>query len=357
MFDADFAPAPEFLTETIPYMLYDNLGILQTAQYFDVRIDNTRNWVQQLSGTIQDMFFCWAQPARNAADAAMCVGTNVVYRRTALEAIDGFPLVDGGGEDVITGLNMYREGYRTLYVPLVLAKGVCPDTFEAAINQQYRWGNSSLMMFTPNNPHHEAFTKAPLTFKQKMVFYSGAMYYTQSILTLFLGVGLSLVMFWVYPYAVRPGNYLPIAPALLGMFALPVIIRGWRPSVLRLTIVYAVAHLLAAIDVIRGTGDHWVPTGAKSKGKVSVRAGYIIRTWVIVNSRCYVGSSIQGYPLVRMGELLPCGALHPLPNCYPATSAAAWVRDYRTVLIAAVSVAEVPDVQANCWLNLKYSGL
>jgi cellulose synthase (UDP-forming) len=305
VFDADFAPAPEFLTETVPYMLYSDLGILQTAQYFDVRISETRNWVQQLSGSIQDMFFCWAQPARNSADAAMCVGTNVLYRRTALEATGGFPKVDGG-EDVITGLEMYREGYRTLYVPLALAKGVCPDTFESAINQQYRWGRSSMMMFIPGNPHNEAFMKAPLTLRQKMVFYSGALYYTQSILALFLGVALSLVMFWDYPYAVRPGNYLPIAPALLGMFALPMIIRGWRPSVLRLIMVYSVAHLLAAVDVVRKTGGHWVPTGAKSKGKVPVTAGHVLRTWIVVT---------QGGMWIALFRDVP---LYGWANYYPA---------------------------------------
>jgi cellulose synthase (UDP-forming) len=305
VFDADFAPAPEFLTETIPYMLYENLGIVQTAQYFDVGIGETRNWVQQFSGSIQDMFFCWAQPARNAADAAMCVGTNVVYRRTALDAVDGFPRVDGG-EDVVTGLDMYCEGYRTLYVPLVLAKGVCPDTFDAAINQQYRWGRSSMMMFGGRNPHSGAFRKCPLSLKQKMVFWSGALYYTQSVLVLVLGVAPSIVMFWFFPWAVRPGNYLPIAPAMLGMFALPTIIRGWRPSVLRLIIVYSVAHTLAAIDVIKGGGGHWVPTGSKSRGKVPARAGFIIRLWIILT---------QGAMWVALFKDVPT---YGFANYYPA---------------------------------------
>jgi cellulose synthase (UDP-forming) len=305
VFDADFAPAPEFLIQTLPYMLYDNLGILQTAQYFDVRIAETRNWIQQLSGSIQDMFFCWGQPARNAADAAMCVGTNVIYRRTALEAAGGFPKVDGGGEDVITGLEMCTEGYRTLYVPLVLAKGVCPDTFEAAVNQQYRWGRSSMMMFGGRNAHHEAFAKAPLTFRQKMVFWSGAMYYTQSILVLFLGVAPSLVMFWVFPYAVRPGNYLPIAPAMLGMFALPTIIRGWRPSVLRLILVYSVAHLLAVVDLIKGGDDHWVPTGSKAKSDVPSRAAHVIRAWVVITQSAMWIALLHDIPLYGWSNYYP----------------------------------------------------
>lgn len=279
VFDADFAPAPEFLTETLPYMLYSDLGILQTAQYFDVGKFETRNWIQQFSGAVQDMFFCWAQPARNSADAAMCVGTNVVYRRAALAATDGFPLVDGG-EDVITGLDLYSKGYRTLYVPLALAKGVCPDTFDAVINQQYRWAHSSMLMFGGQNAYARSFRNSPLSLKQRIVFWSGALYYTQSVLALVIAVLPSLVMLWAFPYAIYPGNYLPIAPAMLGMLALPAIIRGWRPATLRIVMVYSVAHLLAVIDVARGDGGSWVPTGAKSSGRVPVRAGIIIRTWV-----------------------------------------------------------------------------
>lgn len=283
VFDADFAPCSSFLIETIPYMLYKNVGIVQTTQFFDVRISETRNWIQQLGGSTQDMFFCWAQPARNTADSAMCVGTNVVYRRKALEEIGGFPRVDDGGEDIVTGLDMYSSGYRTIYLPINLAKGVCPDTFKAAINQQYRWALSSMKMFIGKNAYSKSFRRAPLNWKQRVVFWSGAMYYAQSVLVLITAVLPSLVMLWCFPYFVGPGNYIPIAPAMLSMFALPLILRGWRPATLRLIVVYSVSHLLAAIDTVRGTAAGWVPSGAQSKsGGIVRRAGWITRVWVLV---------------------------------------------------------------------------
>jgi cellulose synthase (UDP-forming) len=283
VFDADFAPAPEFLLETVPYMLYENIGIVQTAQYFDVKMGQTRNWVQQLSSSTQDMFFCWAQPARNTADAGMCVGTNVVYRRSALVSIGGFPRVSSGGEDIVTGLDMYAKGYRCIYLPLCLAKGVCPDDFESTINQQYRWSHTSMLMFTGNNEYREAFKASPLNFKQKLVFLSGILYYSQSILFLITAVLPSLVMLWVYPWMVGPGNYLPIAPAMLGMLALPLIVRGWRPTTLRLILVYSVSHMLSAIDAVRGHEAGWVATGEKKKsGNMAPRAGKVLRTWVVI---------------------------------------------------------------------------
>ena len=310
VFDADFAPAPDFLLELMPYTLYDNIGIVQSTQYFDVKMRQTRNWIQQLSGSMQDMFFCWAQPARNTADAAMCVGTNVIYRRSALEAIGGFPRVDDGGEDIITGLDMYAAGYRTLYVPVNLAKGVCPDNFNAAVNQQYRWALSTMKMFVGKNVYSKSLKDAPLDMGQRIVFWSGILYYAQSIMVLVIAVVPSLIMLWFYPYLVGIGNYLPIAPALLGMFALPMIIRGWRLSSLRIIVVYSVAHLLAAIDTFRGTSSHWVSSGAQvSAGSIPTRAGWVIRSWVLISQIATWAGIIVGLPVYSWATYWPAVVL------------------------------------------------
>ena len=310
VFDADFAPAPDFLLELMPYMLYDNIGIVQSAQYFDVKMKETRNWIQQQAGSMQDMFFCWAQPARNTADASMCVGTNVVYRRTALEAIGGFPRVDLGGEDIVTGLDMYSMGYRTLYVPLNLAKGVCPDDFDSAINQQYRWALSTMKMFFGENAYSKSLRDAPLTLGQRIVFWSGILYYAQSILVLIIAVVPSIIMLWVYPYLVGIGNYLPILPALVGMFALPLIIRGWRPSSLRIIVVYSVAHLLAAIDTFRGAKFHWVASGAQKRaGSIPNRAGWTVRAWVFLSQSITWAGIIYGLPTYSWASYWPAVVL------------------------------------------------
>jgi len=122
-----------------------------------------------------------------------------------------------------------------------------------------------------------------------LVFWSGALYYAQSILVLIITVLPSIVMLWFFPYQIGPGNYIPIAPAMLGMFALPVIVRGWRPSILRLTVVYSAAHLLAGIAAVRDDLSHratkdpaWIPSGAKSKSGNAKIAGRMVRIWYIV---------------------------------------------------------------------------
>ena len=124
-----------------------------------------------------------------------------------------------------------RYGYRTVYVPLNLAKGLCPETFATAVNQQYRWCLSSfsyVFPFTDRNIVGRIFHACRMTVTQRISFLSCTFYYLQSVLALITGVMPSLVMIWCFPYQVDPRNYCPLAPAMLGMFAMPVMIRGWR---------------------------------------------------------------------------------------------------------------------------------
>ena len=77
---------------------------MQTAQYFDV--DERVNEFARYAGALQELFFRWIQPARDTYEAAICAGTNVVYRRAAVEAAGGFAKVPLG-EDVHSGVKLW----------------------------------------------------------------------------------------------------------------------------------------------------------------------------------------------------------------------------------------------------------
>ena len=118
---------------------------MQSPQYFDV---STRmNWLQRAAGATQILFYRWVQPSRDRANAAICVGTSALYRRAALEKSGGYALI-GHSEDVHTGVNLMKVGFTIRYVPVVVTKGLCPDTLEQFSTQQYRWctGSMSLLM-------------------------------------------------------------------------------------------------------------------------------------------------------------------------------------------------------------------
>jgi cellulose synthase (UDP-forming) len=119
--DADFAVRPEFLYETMPYFSDPKVGIVQTAQYFDVT-DRSFSYIQRYAGTLQEIFFRFIQPARDRYKAAICAGTNLVYRRAAVVTAGGFAQVPIG-EDVHSGVKLWWAGYETRYLPLCRQSG------------------------------------------------------------------------------------------------------------------------------------------------------------------------------------------------------------------------------------------
>jgi cellulose synthase (UDP-forming) len=254
VFDADFVPRHDFLVETIPYMADPKVGVVQTAQYFDVYRDF--NYIQRFAGSLQEIFFRWIQPARDVHKAAIVAGTNLVYRRSAVEAAGGFAQVPIG-EDVHSGVKLWWAGYETRYVPLVLAKGIAPNSFRALANQQYRWCRSSMLLMVERH-----FRTAPLSFRQRLAFWAAFFYYMASAALLITGPLPTLIMLWFFPQMVRDYNYLPMVPAMLAtFFVFPAMTRGWRPSIYRVCTINSACHLLAVFHALRDHVEDWVPTG------------------------------------------------------------------------------------------------
>jgi len=275
--DADFAVRPDFLLETMPYFADPKIGIVQTAQCFDVS-DPSFSYIQRYAGTLQEIFFRFIQPARDRYKAAICAGTNLVYRRSAVDAAGGFAQVPIG-EDVHTGVKLWWAGYETRYLQLCLAKGVAPTDFPSLANQQARWCRSSMLLMIEQH-----FVEAAFTWQQRIAFWAAFMYYMSSAALLITGPFPTLTMVWFFPQRVFPHNYLPILPAIAAtFFVFPMLSRGWRPTIYRLCVINSCCHLYAVWYALRGRVAEWIPTGASpDSGRVPVTVNRILCTWIVV---------------------------------------------------------------------------
>jgi cellulose synthase (UDP-forming) len=310
--DADFAVRPDFLAETMPYFSDPDVGIVQTAQCFDVT-DPALSYIQRYAGTLQEIFFRFIQPARDRHRAAICAGTNLVYRRAAIVAAGGFARVPIG-EDVHSGVKLWRAGYETRYVQLCLAKGVAPTDFAALANQQARWCRSSMLLMIEEN-----FRAAPFTPKQRAAFWAAFLYYMSSAALLVTGPFPILAMIWFFPNLVYPHNYWPIVPALAAtLFVFPMLSRGWRPTIYRLCVINACCHLYAIWYAIKGRVADWIPTGASaSGGPVPAAVNRILCTWiVVVEALFWSGLALRvhqaGWHRFWVTEMLGCVQLYML---------------------------------------------
>ncbi|WP_457029030.1 glycosyltransferase family 2 protein [Kitasatospora sp. P5_F3] len=254
--DADFAPRPDFLRHLVPYFADPRTGIVQSPQCFDT--DETMGWIQRAAGSAQEWFFRWIQPSRDASDAAICCGSNAVYRRTAIDAADGFAKLEHS-EDLFTGLALYAQGFRTLYVPVLVAKGTSPDNLASFVNQQYRWAMGNLhLLSTPELKR----IRAP--WRMRLCFYEGIVGYLATAVNIFAAPLPPLVMMFWYPDQIRPWHVLPLlAPLWLWHVLLPRISRTrWRVEVIRSNVLMSVAAGAAFWHTLRGRSAAWVPTGA-----------------------------------------------------------------------------------------------
>lgn len=176
--DADFVPLPEFLHETVPFFASSDVAFVQTPQTYG----NYDTVISRGAGYMQAVFYRYVQPGRNRFNAAFCVGTNVIYRRAALDAVGGI-YTDSKSEDVWTSLMLHEQGWRTVYIPTTLAVGDTPETVEAYTKQQLRWATGGFEIMLTHNPLSRRRT---LTMDQRIQYTVTATHYLTGIAPLLL---------------------------------------------------------------------------------------------------------------------------------------------------------------------------
>ena len=166
--DADFVAEPSILYETIPFFEKDKLAFVQTPQYYD----NQVNFVSTAASFMQHVFYSLIQSGKNRFNAAFCVGTNVVFRRSAIMRIGGM-YDKSKSEDIWTSLKLHEYGYDSVYIPHVLAIGKTPETLKAYSKQQLRWATGSFEIFIWHNPLFDR----KLTIDQRLQYFATTSYY------------------------------------------------------------------------------------------------------------------------------------------------------------------------------------
>ena len=128
--DADFIPEKFFITHLLSYMANPEVAFVQSPQSYS----NTNNFIAHGTSTAQEIFYNYVQPAKNSSNSAFCVGTNVLFRREAINEIGGMFELDHS-EDIWTSLMLHEHGWKSIYTTRVLAVGQAPDTIMAYLKQ------------------------------------------------------------------------------------------------------------------------------------------------------------------------------------------------------------------------------
>lgn len=260
--DADFVPRPEFLEETLPFMADPNVALVQTPQTYG----NMHNIISRGAGYMQTMFYRFIQPGRNSFNAAFSVGTNVLYRRSAVLDIGGL-YVDSKSEDVWTSLALHERGWRSVYIPATLAVGDAPETIEAYTKQQQRWATGGFeILFT----HFPLSPRRRLTLDQRLMYFVTASHYLTGIAPGLLLFVPALEIF----FDLRPVN-LTVGPLewfgfYAGFYVLQVLLAAltmgtFRWEVMMLAQCSFPIYLRALRNAFVGADTKWSVTGATGR--------------------------------------------------------------------------------------------
>jgi cellulose synthase (UDP-forming) len=241
----DLVGDPRFLTAAIGHLLRrDDVGFVQTIK--EARVSSGDPF-----GNLEQLFYRQAMYARHAADAVFPCGSGLVWRRAALLDIGGFPswnLV----EDLQSGIEALRRGWRGSYLPLVGAVGqTAPEDIANSIKQRGTWALDTMRITFWGD-------KTGLSLRQHLQFAELGFFYLMSFAVLiFAATPVFALAFGVYPLITTHLDYaLRFWPLAVAMELLLVSMSGdlpyeslWRAreTWLGMAPVYARATLLALI--------------------------------------------------------------------------------------------------------------
>jgi cellulose synthase (UDP-forming) len=176
IFDADHVPHADFLEKTMGYFVNQAVGFVQSPQYYQ---NSEASYVAGGAWEQQELFFGPIMKGKNAWGSAFMCGTNMVLRRTMLEQVNGM-CESNIAEDFLTSLFVHERGWRSVYVPEVLAEGLAPEDFLSYSKQQFRWARGSLEVIFKFNP----LRSKRLTWRQKFQYLASASYYFSGVIIL-----------------------------------------------------------------------------------------------------------------------------------------------------------------------------
>ncbi len=174
VFDADHIPKPEFIKKTIGYFYDRKVAFVQTPQYYK---NSSENFITKTSWEQQELFFDPICQGKDGMDSMFMCGTNMLIRRTAILEAGGM-CETNIAEDFLTSLFIHEKGWKSIYVPQILAEGLAPIDFLSYYKQQFRWARGSLEVIFKYNP----LLRKGLNWGQKIQYLSSASYYLSGII-------------------------------------------------------------------------------------------------------------------------------------------------------------------------------
>jgi len=173
--DPDHEPSPYFLDRVLGNFEDPGIGFVQSVQAYR---NQDANFIANGAAKQTYLFYGPIMIGLNAYGATQAVGANCAFRRAALDSIGGHAA--GLSEDMHTTMLLYAAGWRSVYVPEVLTRGLVPETLPGYCKQQQKWACGSMDLLLHVYPR--VFTR--LTIWQKLHYFVAPLYFMRGLVAL-----------------------------------------------------------------------------------------------------------------------------------------------------------------------------
>lgn len=134
VFDIDHIPQKDYLDKIMGCFRDGKVGVVQVP--LDHYNEND-GFIAGANSKMNDDFFGPSTLGMYGLECTTVFGSNSVFRRSALESIGGYKT--GLAEDLNTSVALHAAGWKSDYVPEILAKGLVPSDIISHFKQQLKW--------------------------------------------------------------------------------------------------------------------------------------------------------------------------------------------------------------------------
>ncbi|MBW1916713.1 MAG: glycosyltransferase [Deltaproteobacteria bacterium] len=177
--DADQVPRPDIISRMIGFFTLPRVAYVQSQQSFFLPEDDP-------FFNRDEIFYEIIQVSNDQANAVISCGSGVLYRRQALEELGGFATWNIV-EDLTTAYELVSRGWKGIYFPYILSRGLAPETLRGVYRQRFQWCLDAMRVFFWDNP----LIKKGLNLTQRLHFLI--------IMVTYLISGLVLPIFYAIP--------------------------------------------------------------------------------------------------------------------------------------------------------------
>lgn len=218
--DPDHVPQPNFLDPIVNHFNNPAIGFVQVVQAY---FNQDQGWIAKGAAQQTYQFYGPMMMTMNAYGTVQAIGANCTFRRTALESIGGHAA--GLAEDMHTAMQLHAKGWKSVYVPEVLAKGLVPATLSAYYKQQIKWSRGVFELLVTS--YVKLFTK--FSWRQKLHYGLIPLFYLSGFVFLInFFIPVASLIADVYPLRMDFSSFMIVAlPFIVSVILIRHYVQRW----------------------------------------------------------------------------------------------------------------------------------